>query len=40
MSPRIERDDPLRIGPLLKRPDRCGGMGVGEIRTADWIERA
>ena len=25
MSPRIERDDPLRIGPLRKRPDRFGG---------------
>ena len=40
MSPRIERDDLLRVGPLRKRPDRFGGMGIGEIRTPDRIERA
>jgi hypothetical protein len=40
MSPRIERDDPLRIGPLRKRPDRFGGVGVGEVRTPDRVERA
>ena len=40
MSPRIERNDPLRIGPLRKRADRFGRMGVGEIRTPDRIECA
>ena len=40
MSPGIERDDPLRIGPLRKRPDRFGRMGVGEIRTPDRVECA
>ena len=40
MSPRIERNDPLRIDPLRKRPDRFGRMGVGEIRTPDRIECA
>jgi hypothetical protein len=40
MAPRIERNDPLRIGPLRKRPDRLGGMGVGEVRAPDRIECA
>ena len=40
MAPRIERDDALRIAPLRKRPDGRGGMGVGEIRAPDRIERA
>jgi hypothetical protein len=37
MAPRIERDDALRIAPLRKRSDGCGGMGVGEIGTPDRI---
>ena len=40
MAPWIERDDALRLGPLRKRPDRGGRMGVGEVGTADRIERA
>ena len=40
MSPRIERDDPLRVAPLRKRSDRRGGMGVGEIGPPDRVERA
>ena len=40
MAPRIERNDALRIAPLRKRADGCGGMGVGEVRTPDRIERA
>jgi hypothetical protein len=39
MAPWIKRDNPLRISPLRKRPDRFGGMGVGEIRTPDRVER-
>ena len=40
MSPWIERDDPLRLGPLRKRPDRLSRVGIGEIRTSDRVERA
>ena len=40
MSPWIERDDPLRLGPLWKRPDRFSRVGIGEIRTSDRVERA
>jgi hypothetical protein len=40
MSPWIERDDPLRLGPLRKRPDRFSRVGIGEIWTSDRFERA
>ena len=33
-------NDALRIGPLRKRPDRLGGVGIGKIRTPDRVERA
>src|SRR5258708_35709769 len=40
MAPRIERDNALRVDPLLEWPDRRGGGGVGEVRPPDRIERA
>jgi len=40
MSPWIERDDPLRLSPLRKRPDRLCRVGIGEIRAPDGVERA
>ena len=40
MSPWIERDDPLRLCPLRKRPDGFSRMGIGEVRTPDRVEGA
>ena len=40
MSPRVERDDLLRLGPLRERSDGGGGMGVGQVGPADRVERA
>ncbi|CCD99338.1 hypothetical protein BRAS3809_2590011 [Bradyrhizobium sp. STM 3809] len=40
VAPGIERDDLGWIAPLVERADGGGGMGVGEVRAADRIERA
>ena len=39
MPPRVERDDTRRIGPLGKRTDGRGRIGVGEVGAADRVKR-
>ena len=40
MPPRVKRNDALRVGPLRKRPDGRGRIGIGQIGAADRIECA
>ena len=40
VAPRVERDDPGRVGPLRMRPDRHGRCRVGEIGSMQRVQAA